>query len=153
MICIPTRLAHKVPSSAITHGTTTPAGRQGRGKRRAVEDRSQADSGTLTLRSTAGFPDPVLFIPSIDGTVRDVKAKGASRAVPGTVSRALSRYTMHVLSAEGTALKTDACWAIAHGWSSVASPGGAPWRHARCIPRRLRPVTRFHPCHLGILTW
>ena len=27
-------------------------------------------------------------------------------------------------SAEGTALETDACWVIAHGWSSAASP----WR-------------------------
>ena len=67
-----------------------------KGKQRAVKGRSQADSGTLTLRCTAGFlfffysyPTPTSFVVS--------RPEDASRAVPETVPRPLPRYTTHVL--------------------------------------------------------
>ena len=99
-----------------------------KGKQRAVEDGSQVDSRTLTIRFTEGFPDLVLFISGTD-TVRDVKAK--VRLVLYSESCLMpSLDTCRTSSAEGVASETNSCWPIAHGWYSVASLaehlGGTP---------------------------
>ena len=82
-----------------------------------MDDGFQADSRTLTIRFTEGFPDLVLFISGTD-TVRDVKAKVrlALYLEPCLMS---SLGTCRTSSAEGMAFEVESCQVIAHRWHST----------------------------------